>query len=107
MVPAWYFAQARSCMRYCSLSFPVRFDVYGFDIFTRAEDEPSLLSAVSSVNALITSEIQECGIPPERIIVGGISQGGALACLTGLTSERRFGGVFVLSGYVPLCRKTK
>jgi len=86
---------------------PSWFDVFGFDIFTRSEDEPSLLAGVTSINKLITSEIEEHGIPPERIVVGGLSQGGALACLTGLTSERRLAGVFVLSAYVPLWRKMK
>jgi predicted esterase len=38
-----------------------------------------LLSAVELINTLITSEIEEHGIPPERIVVGGPSQGGALA----------------------------
>jgi lysophospholipase-1 len=56
---------------------------------------------------LITSEIEEHGILPERIVIGGLSQGGALVCLTGITSERRLAGVFVLSAYVPLWRKTK
>jgi predicted esterase len=84
-----------------------RFDVLGFNIFKREEDEPGLLSAVKLINTLITSEIEEHVIPPERIVVGGLSQGGALACLTGLTSDRRLAGVFVLSAYVPLWRKTK
>ena len=38
--------------------------------------------------------------------MGGLSQGGALACLVALTSERKLGGAFVLSAYVPLWRKT-
>jgi predicted esterase len=84
-----------------------RFDVYGFGIFTRAEDEQSLLSAVSRLDALITAEIDDHGIPPERIVVGGLSQGGTLACLTALTTRKNLAGLFVLSAYVPLCRKTK
>jgi len=40
--------------------------------------------------------------PPHRIVVGGLSQGAALAVLTGLTTERTLGGVFALSGYTPL-----
>lgn len=79
----------------------------GNDIFTREEDEPSLLAAVASIDAIIDAEITEHGIPSERIVVGGISQGGALACLTAITSIRRLGGAFMLSTYVPLLRKTK
>jgi predicted esterase len=84
-----------------------RFDVFNFDIFSRPEDEPSLLAGVAAINKLITTEIETHGIPPERIIVGGISQGGALACLTGVTTDRSLAGVFVLSSYVPLWRKTQ
>jgi len=86
---------------------PSWFDVFNFNIFTREEDEPSLLAGATAINTLISNEIEEHGIPPERIIVGGLSQGGALACLTGVTSERRLAGVFVLSSYVPLWRKTR
>jgi lysophospholipase-1 len=81
--------------------------VYSVDIFRRAEDEPGILAAVASINALIDSEIAEHGIPPERVVVGGLSQGGALACLLSVTSARRLAGAFVLSAYVPLWRKTR
>ena len=38
------------------------FDIYGFDIFTRAEDEKkNLLSAVSPLDALIPAENEDHG----------------------------------------------
>jgi len=80
---------------------PSWFDLYSFDIPNRPEDETGLFAAVRKVNDLISAEI-ESGIPSNRIIVGGISQGAALSILTGLTTERKLAGVFVLSGYVPL-----
>lgn len=84
----------------------VRFDLYSFDIPNRPEDEEGLFAAVKQINNLINAEI-EAGIPPHRIIVGGLSQGAALSILTGLTAERKLGGIFVLSGYVPLRAKAK
>jgi len=59
---------------------------------------------VRQINDLIDDEI-ESGIPAHRIIVGGLSQGAALAILTGLTTDRKLAGVFVLSGYIPLRAK--
>jgi predicted esterase len=78
-----------------------RFDLYSFDIPNRPEDETGLFAAVRQINDLIDAEIRS-GISPHRIVVGGISQGAALSILTGLATERKLAGVFVLSGYIPL-----
>jgi len=88
----------------CKTALPSWFDLYSFDIPNRPEDETGLFAAVRQINDLIDAEIKS-GIPPHRIIVGGLSQGGALTVLTGLTTERKLAGFFVLSGYVPLRRK--
>jgi predicted esterase len=86
-------------------AFP-RFDLYSFDIPNRPEDETGLFKAVGQINDLINAEI-ESGIPPDRIVVGGLSQGAALAILTCLTTERKLAGAFVLSGYIPLRAKAE
>ena len=65
-----------------------------------------MLSTVSSVNQLISAEI-DSGIDPGRIVIGGFSQGGAIGLLTGLTNERKLGGVVCLSGWVALKSKLK
>jgi len=85
---------------------PSWFDLLSFDIPNRPEDEDGLFAAVKQINNLVDAEI-EAGIPPHRIIVGGLSQGAALSVLTGLTTERKLGGIFALSGYVPLRAKAK
>lgn len=104
-LPSWYFSSKYVvCQLHLSSISTDRFDLYSFDIPNRPEDETGLLAAVRQINDLIDAEIED-GIPPHRIIVGGLSQGGALAALTGLTTERKLAGFFVLSGYVPLCRK--
>ncbi|MHB8347541.1 MAG: alpha/beta hydrolase [Acidiferrobacterales bacterium] len=42
------------------------------------------------------------GIPPERVVLGGFSQGGAIALFTGLRFPKSLGGIMVLSSPVPL-----
>jgi len=67
------------------------------------EDEAGILMSVGFVNELISKEIQD-GIPSERIVLVGHSQGGAVSLLTGLTSVRKLGGIAVLSSYL-MCRE--
>lgn len=65
------------------------------------EDEVGMQESLADIRKYIRAE-RELGIPSERIILGGFSQGAALAVLAGLTGEDRFGGIAVLSGYMPL-----
>ncbi|KAI0340877.1 Phospholipase/carboxylesterase [Trametopsis cervina] len=80
------------------------FDIEDFDFAT--EDEPGMLRAVKDLNELITAEV-DAGIPSNNIILGGFSQGGAMSLLTGLTNERKLGGIVVMSGWLPLSKKFK
>ncbi|CAE7292799.1 unnamed protein product [Symbiodinium natans] len=60
----------------------------------------SLEEAIAScgrVHAAIDMLVSE-GIPAERIMVGGFSQGGAMAMLSTLTYPQRLAGVIVFSG---------
>lgn len=82
-----------------------RFDVYSSDHVTRAEDEPGLRRAASMLNGLIQAEHETYGTPHARIIIGGLSQGGAVSLLTALTTSYPIGGVFVLSSYITLRKK--
>ena len=82
-----------------------RFDIFDFD--ARApEDEAGMLKSVASINKLIQAEV-DAGIPSNRILIGGFSQGGAMSLLTALTAERKFAGIAVLSGWLPLSKKIK
>lgn len=60
-----------------------------------------MLRSAHSINQLITAEV-DGGIPADRIVLGGFSQGGAMSLLVGLTSERKLGGVVVLSAWLPI-----
>jgi len=82
-----------------------RFDIHTFEL-GQNEDEKGLLESSKKLSDLISAEV-DSGISSERIILGGFSQGGAMSLLTGLTSERKLGGIAVLSGFLPLSNKLK
>ena len=79
---------------------PSWFDLYSLDPSGK-EDEAGIKSAFKLVNSMISEEVKS-GIPSERIILGGFSQGGAIALYTALNTELRLGGVVALSCWVPL-----
>jgi phospholipase/carboxylesterase len=64
------------------------------------EDIPGIDESTAVVTALIEKEIHE-GIPPRRIMLGGLSQGGILALHVGLRLQHTLAGIFVLSSYLP------
>ena len=68
-----------------------------------ADDEAGIMKSVDLVDQLVEQEIKD-GTPPERILVGGFSQGCAVSLVWGLTGRWRtkVAGVLCLSGYLPL-----
>ncbi|WP_298134866.1 dienelactone hydrolase family protein [Acidiferrobacter sp.] len=79
---------------------PAWFDLYG----TRPEDpqdEAGIQDAARAMMDLITEQAGY-GIPAERVILGGFSQGGALALYTALTSPQSLAAAVGLSTYLPL-----
>jgi len=76
-----------------------------YDIFTpdlvRREDEPGLRASQALVEALIARE-KARGIPAERIVLAGFSQGCAMTLQTGLRHPEKLAGLMCLSGYLPL-----
>jgi lysophospholipase-2 len=69
------------------------------------EDEEGMLETVAYLESLIDAAV-DVGVPPERIVLGGFSQGCAMSLLTSLTSAKysgRLAGLVGLLGYLPLC----
>jgi len=67
------------------------------------EDEAGMRETVQYIESLIDACVKK-GIPPQRIVLGGFSQGCAMALLTDFTSSKyagRLAGVVGLSGYLP------
>lgn len=56
------------------------------------------------LNELVQAEV-DAGIPSERIVLGGFSQGAAMAMFAGLTGPKKLGGVVGLSGWLVLSGK--
>lgn len=62
-----------------------------------AANEPGISSGISVIHALI-EQVGAAGIPEERIILLGFSQGACLASTSAQRKPKRYGGVVVLSG---------
>jgi len=76
------------------------YDILGFDRHAR-EDAAGIRASAAAVTELIDREVER-GIPAERIVLAGFSQGGAVALHTALREPRPLAGVMALSTYLPL-----
>lgn len=79
---------------------PSWFDLRTLDA-SGPEDEEGIKHAATQIHSMIESEIQS-GIPANRILLGGFSQGGALALYSALTLPQKLAGVVSLSCWLPL-----
>ncbi|KID80736.1 Acyl-protein thioesterase 1 [Metarhizium brunneum] len=81
-----------------------------FDIKTLVkgadEDGPGVLQSRDYLHGLIQQEIKD-GIPADRIVLGGFSQGGAMSIFAGLTAPVKIGGIVGLSSWLLLNQKFK
>ncbi|KAL8292683.1 hypothetical protein RQP46_001295 [Phenoliferia psychrophenolica] len=68
------------------------------------EDEAGMLKSVKRISDLVAAEV-DAGIPADRIVVGGFSQGAVIGLLTSLTLERKLAGTICLSGWLALSDK--
>jgi phospholipase/carboxylesterase len=65
---------------------------------TGGENPRHVRQSAGMIRALIERE-QQRGVPAERIVIAGFSQGGAMALYVGLRYPLTLGGIMVLSGY--------
>ncbi|QLH42068.1 MAG: alpha/beta fold hydrolase [Coxiellaceae bacterium] len=82
--------------------FPMRawFDIHGLTANSRYD-----LDGIQQMHATITDLIEqeiERGIPPQRIVLAGFSQGGAMALYTGLHYTKKLAGILGLSTFLPM-----
>ncbi|MBK00658.1 MAG: carboxylesterase [Euryarchaeota archaeon] len=83
---------------------PAWYDILSMDPGARdapRESADDVIHSTKLVNKLIENEINN-GIPEERIVIAGFSQGGALALYLSLRSEYNLAGVVALSCYLPV-----
>ena len=82
------------------VQMPAWYDIHGLT-FGSTEDEAGIRAAAQSLFHLIQKEI-DSGIPANRIILAGFSQGGAMALYTALRYPHALAGILALSTYLPL-----
>lgn len=76
------------------------YDILGLDR-QAAQDERGIRESADTAHALIRRE-NERGVPSDRIVLAGFSQGGAIALFAGLRHPQRLAGILALSTYLPL-----
>jgi phospholipase/carboxylesterase len=62
-----------------------------------AQNEPHLSSALKTISDVV-EDLERQGMPAEKIVIAGFSQGACLALEFAARNARRFGGVAALSG---------
>jgi phospholipase/carboxylesterase len=81
------------------------YDILGTDL-VRREDETGLRETFAAVHELLDREVAR-GVPANRIVLAGFSQGCAVTLGAGLRYGQRLAGLAGLSGYLPLAPSTE
>jgi len=76
------------------------YDIRDVDLANRADHE-GVAESVAQVDALIAREAAR-GVPPERMLLAGFSQGGAVTLAAGIARAQPLGGLIALSTYLPM-----
>lgn len=84
---------------------PGWYDIYALD-GSAGEDDAGIRDSGAQLDDLIQIE-KDKGVPAEKIIIAGFSQGGAVALFSGLRHPERIGGIMALSTYLPLAPTTR
>jgi phospholipase/carboxylesterase len=69
---------------------------------TESMATPRLEDSISRAHALLR-QAEAHGFPSNRILLGGMSQGGVLAMTAGLSYEKPLAGIMAFSAWVPPC----
>ena len=81
------------------------YDIFGLQPDS-PQDEVGINSMQDTINSMIEAEIAR-GIPSQRILLAGFSQGGAMALHTATRFDQPLAGVLALSTYLPLKNQLK
>ena len=65
-------------------------------------DQDTFLATFAAVSAWLEEALSEAGVPPERVVFGGFSQGAVMSYALGLAASRsRPSGIVAMSGFIP------
>jgi predicted esterase len=76
------------------------------DLAGREEDVEGINRSRDYFHSLVDAEVAK-GIPANRVVIGGFSQGGAMSLISGITYKNQLGGIFGLSCYLLLQKTLK
>lgn len=79
------------------------YDIKNVDL-QRQEDEGGIRQSQATVEQLVNDQIA-LGFTPDKIVLAGFSQGGAIVYQTGLRTRHKLAGLIALSTYLP-CEET-
>jgi len=77
------------------------YDIKDLSVEGNVDDRAQTLGSSSYMNALIEDAISE-GVPSDKILLGGFSQGGVIALTAALRSPNKLAGVAAMSTYLAL-----
>ena len=80
------------------------YDIRSFELSQRA-DEAGVRESIATVEALIARENAR-GVPDDRIVLAGFSQGGAIVLSAAVRHSKKLAGVVALSTYLPMAENT-
>jgi predicted esterase len=82
---------------------PAWYDMRNLDPATMWDDRDNILASAEYIRDIVYRLVRE-GVPPKRIVLGGFSQGGAVAltCAVHALDGVAVGGVVALSTYLPM-----
>lgn len=83
------------------MKMPSWYDIKELSNIQAKQDEPGVLKSIERLRQIIAEEVQ-AGIPTDRIIIGGFSQGCAVSLATSAVFDKPLAGVIGLSGYLPI-----
>jgi phospholipase/carboxylesterase len=82
---------------------PAWYDILSANIIQRA-DQSGINNSVKKILQLIAHEVEQ-GIPEDKIVLAGFSQGAVMALTTGLQVTKPIAGILALSGYLPFAEQ--
>lgn len=86
------------------MTMPSWYDIKALGNVMGQQDEDGILASIGRLKQVIKEEIDE-GIPSNRIVIGGFSQGCAISLGTSVVYDKTLGAIIGLSGYLPIHEK--